>query len=377
LNFFNTTPVPAKVAVGAASDDQICVGMLVAKATFRFDTNGRVELDTQEPFPLLEEDVETPLGVLPADHLARRGERFEVMLLGYAYVPGRRPAPATRVSLAVGKEKREILVFGDRAWIDRKTISRPLNFDRMPLTYDRSYGGSYPLHLDASSILDVSDPVNRRGRGFDAEAYAQGLGQTLRAPQGFPVLLDYRRLLPNLENPAAPIAAWQDAPEPVGWAPSYRDTAISYLHLIRRESERVRKAQQRGSQPPEEQIKDAEAVAQPFHEYDQWLYRAHSDWIIDLPPAEAPIRMENLLPDAPSLELKLPPLRLVADYTVYGRQGERDLRPHALVLLPEQKKLYLVYRMPFRFEPGAATERAFRLRTETGWFTPPPKEGHA
>jgi hypothetical protein len=91
------------------------LGMLVAKATFRFDSNGKVSLDEQEPLRLLDEDQQTPLGVLPADVIARRGPRFEVMLLGHAYGAGRRSVPKVSVALSVGHERREMLVFGDPA----------------------------------------------------------------------------------------------------------------------------------------------------------------------------------------------------------------------------------------------------------------------
>jgi hypothetical protein len=43
-----------------------------AKATYRFDLNGRVELETQEPLPLLMKDEPTPLGIIPSDFEARR-----------------------------------------------------------------------------------------------------------------------------------------------------------------------------------------------------------------------------------------------------------------------------------------------------------------
>lgn len=336
----------------------------MAKATFRFDSSGRVSLDEQEPLPLLDQDQQTPLGVLPADIIARRGPRFEVMLLGHAYGAGRRSVPKVSVALSVGHERREMLVFGDRYWQDRETISAPTPFERMPLVYERCFGGSKLARLDAVTELDVFEPINRRGRGFDTEMQLQGLSELLGAPPGFPVLVEPKRCLPNLENPAALIARWTDAPDPVGWAPAYRDTAISLLAVIRRERERARRAHE-GTQAVEPE------------DTDQALYRAHSDWVIDLPAARARLRLENLLPDSPVLELVLPELRVVADYELYGRRGERDLRPHALVLLPDEHKFYIVYRLPFQFEPGPSHARAFRLRTEPGWFTPAQGERNA
>lgn len=339
------------------------LGLLVAKATFRFDLRGQVELDADDPLPLLDDDQQTPVGILPADMVARRGKRFEVMLLGHAHAPGGRPAPSVRVALTVGRERREMLVFGDRHWQGRDAISSPIPFERMPLVYERSFGGSAVVQLDAETLLDVFDPVNRRGRGFDTDEQLRGLSELLGAPPGFPMLVDRHRALPNLEHPAALIARWADAPEPAGWAPAYRDTAVALLSTLRRE--RVR-ASAPGT-PPSSDGGSGVVAAGP-HDVDQALYRAHSDWVIELPPAGAPVCLENLLSDAPVLKLALPELRVIADYILYGRLGEHELRPQALVLLPDERKFYLVYRLPFQFDPGPASERAFRLRTEPGWF---------
>jgi hypothetical protein len=35
----------------------------------------------------------------------------------------------------------------------------------------------------------------------------------------------------------------------------------------------------------------------------------------------------------------------------------------------EEQRFYLVYRLPFNFEPSPATERSFRLRTAAGWLS--------
>lgn len=348
------------------------VGALIAKATFRFDGRGQVEAETQAPIPLFDKDVETPLGLLPADTLGRSGERFEVMLLGCAHAPGQRSTTELRVRLQVGSEQREMAVFGDRVWESgadgAHRIGAPAPFTSMPLVYERAFGGSVPVQIDPDSVLDVFEPINRRGLGFDAEMWASAVGQMLRAPAGYPRLTDYRRRLPNLEDPRALIQSWSDAPEPVGWAPVYLDTAVGQLPLIRRESQRLEDARARGHE--DAQRRHDELVQSPEPGPDGVLHRAHPDWIIDTPPEKATLRLDNLLPDAATLELQLPALRVLADYVIYGREGSRELRPEALVLLPEQRAFYLVYRLPFTFESGPASERSFRLRTEAGWFQP-------
>jgi hypothetical protein len=368
----NATPLAAQVTVSELPDEPNRIGMLTAKATFRFDRNGQVQIDTQDPFPLLSKDQDTPLGPLPTDSRARRGDKFEVMLLGNAY-PGRKGAAATKVVLTVGSERRELLVFGDRVWLGddpkRATISQPRPFDCMPLLYERSFGGTAAVNIDSRSVLDITHPINPRGRGFDPRPQAEGLCKMLRAPKGFPALPPGPRALPNIENPRAPIARWQDAPDPVGWAPAPPESAIAFLNVIKAQTAAVAQMQQQGGYTPEKFQKQQEAKAQEGEDPDLWLYRAHPDWVIALPQAAAIVRMENLLPGAPMVEFRLPQFRVIADYTIHGRQGQRDLRPQILVLLPEEQRFHLVYRLPFNFEPSPAAERSFRLRTAAGWLS--------
>ena len=372
VNLFNSTPIVARAMVNPGPHDGgRGIGALTAKATFRFSSRGQVELDAQSPFPLFAKDLETPLGPLPAERMAHRGRKFEVMLLGYAYAPQGRPVGELAVGLEVGDERREMVVSGDRFWVTGRgqapALTRPVPFERMPLGYERSFGGTCQVQIDAQTVVDVFDPINRRGRGFDAQAWARSLAALLGAPAGYPKLIDERRTAPNLEHPNARISSWDDAPEPVGWAPAYPDIGVQHLATLRRESAKARARELRGgaAEPP-----TALAQPEPNADPDAAQYRAHSDLVLKLPVAGARVRLENLLPDAPVLELPLPRLRVIADYVIYGRQGERELRPYALVVLPEARAFYLCYGTTFTFERGPAKERAFRLRTASGWFQP-------
>jgi hypothetical protein len=370
MELTNATPLAAQVTVADVAGEQNRIGVLAAKATFRFDRAGQVELDTQAPLPLLKEDQPTPHGPLPTDSRARRGNKFEVMLLGNAH-PARGATTVTQVALSVGNERRELRVWGDRFWVGadarRMAISQPRPFSVMPLVYERSFGGTAAVQLDSRSVLDLGHPINPRGKGFDPKAQADGLGKLLKAPAGFPALPPGPRPLPNLESPRAPITRWEDEPDPVGWAPTPADSAIAFLNIIKAHTTTVARLQREGRYSPENFSKEVEAAGED--DPDLWLYRAHPDWVIPLPPAAALVRMENLMADAPLVQFALPQLRVIADYVIYGRQGTRDLRPQILVLLPEEQRFYLVYRLAFNFQPGPAHERSFRLRTAPGWLT--------
>lgn len=354
MQLFNATAVPARIRVNAGEPGQLGIGVLTAKATFRFDRHGRVALDTQSPWPLFEQDHLTPLGVLPGERPACRGRRFEVMLLGHAYAGRGRSAREIEVRLTVGHERRALWVSGDRTWVRRfgraPVFTTPLPFERMPLDYEHAFGGTAAVELDTNSQLDVSHPINPRGRGFDASAFLDGLEGWLGAPRGYPRLTDDSRALPNVEHPETRITRWDDAPEPAGFAPGAADIAVQHLARVRRGA----------------------AAAEPTStpDPDELFYRAHSDLVIELPPAGAGVRLENLCADQRAIEFALPDLSVIADYIIYGRQGQRELRPYALVLLPDESGFYICYGAAFSFEPGPARERAFRLRLASGWCAP-------
>lgn len=360
MQLINQTPAVAEATVTTGADeDGPRIGMLTAKLTYLFDNHGRTAIDTQNPIPLFTEDQETELGLLPSDAAQRRDPAFEVVLAGAAHAPEGRPAEQVVVGVQVGGLTRYLVVTGERAWIDHRTFTRPVPFARMPLTFERAFGGTAEVFVDMESAIDVRDPLNQRGRGFDAEAQAKQLAEFLEAPAGFPVIRNYQRSLPNLEHPDHRITHWDDAPRPYCWSAVPRDLGFSqirYLELLQLQAEA-------GRQLAEDQaINDLMLV--------QLHQRAHPDWIIDLPPPRARVAMQGLRPEG-TVAFELPQVRVHADYILGERQGTRELAPHLMVLLPEQWRLYVVYRTAFTLETAADMERSFRLRLEQGWFQYP------
>ena len=323
-------------------------GMITAKATFLIHHDGATELDTQNPFPLFDSDETTGLGLLPPDLYPRRDPVFEVILLGAAYAENARPTSHCMVELSVGEVTRRISVTGDRQWVTQQEISEPHPFTRMPLTYEHAFGGSCEAFLDEHTVLDMDDPMNKYGKGFDAEKQARDLAAGFQAPNGFP-RMDYQRLLPNLENPENSVSQWTDTPEPYCWATIPPD--IGYRMV-----EAIRKFQHDGNPP------DLEAARKMVY------HRAHPDWIIGLPPPNTRVTMKGLKPNNHIVDFKLPPARVFADYVIGDRSGARELVPQLMVLLPEEDRLYLVYRSAFTVTVTPDMERSFRIRLEEGWY---------
>jgi hypothetical protein len=346
VDLVNLTPVPASLSVSPLDGKPFRAGVITAKATFLITSSG-AELDAQHPLPLLRADRATELGVLPSDDLIRRDPAFEVIVLGAAHAPSGQAVEAMTVALAVGDRRREIAVHGDRVWEvsgEARRISRPEPFTRIPLTWDRAFGGTAEVLVDEESPIDIADPRNPLGRGFDPGPPAHELCRAWKAPAGFPVYDEVRRL-PNLEDPTMPIRTWEDTPVPISWA-----TMDPGSPLHRRDD-----------------VTKDEAASMPLSSLlaaQTLLFRAHPDWILDRPRAGALVRIDGMTADGVSLAFELPGLRVFADYVTGRYRGTRELFPQMLVLLPEERRFYLVYRHAFTVQPSPGAEQGMRLRVQ-------------
>jgi hypothetical protein len=125
----------------------------------------------------------------------------DVLLHGSAWGPGGRMATQVDVSLRVGPLQRWVRVFGDRHWdtgVAGYVMSPPAPFARMPLVWERAFGGSD--ETPAGPRYDYRNPV---GTGFHVLAGHKSV-------IGMPV--------PNLEDPASLISSTSDSPPPAGFA---------------------------------------------------------------------------------------------------------------------------------------------------------------
>lgn len=353
MDLVNKTPLAAELQVGDPPGFERRIGAILAKATYRIVDDRALELETQDPVPLFDTDEETDLGLRPRDDLVRRDEAFEVILLGAAYVPGDRPDAATMVTLRLGDVQRQLLVVGDRRWkkgFMGTSITDPEPFTRMPMTWEHAFGGSAPVDIDEGATIDVAHPLNRAGKGFDAESAAQGLAEAFRTPNGYPKI-DYERTLPNLEDPAHRISRPDDAPQPKCWATLPLSSGLHGMRVL-------------------DGMDEDEMTSEQLIQQDSLLYRAHPDWVIERPPAGAPLVLTNATRSG-SLRVTLPTLRVMFDYINRGRTATGELMPQMLVLYPEEQRLTLTYRKPFTYPFEGGAERCIRLRTEEGWYQAP------
>jgi hypothetical protein len=160
-------------------------------------------------------EAQTPL-FYSAEHIGEPGTssiRYEADLIpakpatdvivnGHAYAPAGKPAHAVDVSIRVGPLTKRLRVFGDREWYTGVSgglrPSSPATFERMPITYERAFGGWDRTDPDpAQQQLYFRNPI---GRGFATKE------QSLNG-----------RALPNIEHPSHLISSWNDRPVPAGF----------------------------------------------------------------------------------------------------------------------------------------------------------------
>jgi len=368
LELENRTPVAAEILAVEVHEAVPRMGFLVAKATFRFTEDGSVELEREDPLPIFEADEELEDGFfLPRDTIPKNDEAFEVMLVGHAHSPSGRPVERMHVTLGVGDTYQHLLVTGDRwwriqlgsdGWPDPSACvpTDPAPFTRLPLDWTRSWGGEAEVLIDHDSPLTFADPLNGLGKGFDPTPAARGFVEHVGAPEGFPVI-EWVRALPNVEDPLSPITHWEDEPDPAGWAPLPISSGIRAMAIPMPDSE--------------EDASLFASLERPQKVPPEILHRAHPDWVLpSTPPAGASIFLRGLVAGVSELAFPLPSLRVLADYEVGEHSGTRELRPDTLVLLPDERRFYLVYRSIFRYNFDPMSERCFRLRLATGWYSP-------
>ena len=125
----------------------------------------------------------------------------DIILIGLAYAP--KPGIAkVDVTLRVGPMQKVVRVVGDRYWVKSfgiTSMTRPQPFERIPLIYERAFGGWDRSHPNPDK--HTFEPRNPVGTGFR--------GKRGKFEEGI--------RLPNLEDPRHPLKGFKDRPPPAGF----------------------------------------------------------------------------------------------------------------------------------------------------------------
>lgn len=357
MDLVNTTALPADLKISEIESDQggsIRLGSLVAKATFEVGPSGGLRL-SDDPLPIFETEVPTEFGIMPRDIAPPRPEVLELMVLAAAYAPNAQPVGEMTALLRVGEQRSELSVTGDRTWVQTEAgwaMTEPVPFVRMPLSWNRTFGGNAEIWIDAKSPLEVRHPYNGDGRGFDPTPYATGVERALGCPAGFPRIV-YDWAAPNVEHPGRRVHARGDQPEPHCWAPMPLALAL-----------RMKPAGDDAADPHIASTDPAGCCepAASSSEAESMVWFAHPDLRVPVPDAGTSVCLSGCHPDG-DWRFAWPDLRVVADYVLGQRTGKRPLVAQSALLLPEEGRVAITYRCWFRLRlDSSVVERSLRLR---------------
>jgi hypothetical protein len=208
----NATPFAARVMPSA--DHAGCdVLLIVVAAHFELpgpdENNSRLRLlPTQEMPPLVDEYAGEPgqSSILRAGQSSYTNPATDICILGDACAPNGRPVTEMHVRVRVGSCAVDLRVSGDRVWepsvAGAVRPSAPTPFLRMPLLWERAYGGVASGSTEEQPAFEPRNPI---GCGFETdESLAIG------------------RPVPNIEDPREPLTTVSDRPPPMGVTPVAR-----------------------------------------------------------------------------------------------------------------------------------------------------------
>jgi len=139
----------------------------------------------------------------------------DVLIEGAAYATPNRSAAEVVVQVEIGDLRKQLVVSGDRRWRHGPfglTLSAPQPFTRMPLVYERAFGGFD--QRDSNPARHTCDSRNPIGVGFNG---ARSQDPTIETEA------------PNIEYPSERVRSISDRPAPAGlgvvgrgWQPRIR-----------------------------------------------------------------------------------------------------------------------------------------------------------
>lgn len=170
MDLLNATGMQAAYTQGTDKDARDSL-VVVVKGTFQIPVDGGEAKLATEQKPLIMADTFSgepgfSAPVYEAD-FAPVKPRCDILLLGSAHAPNAQPATKVPVGLRVGSFIKSFNVIGDRLWEGNGLSVAPgwpTPFLKMPISYDRAFGGSDNFHPDSSQhSAFMPNPV---GKGY-------------------------------------------------------------------------------------------------------------------------------------------------------------------------------------------------------------------
>ncbi|WP_437947522.1 DUF2169 domain-containing protein [Sorangium sp. So ce296] len=281
---------------------------VIVKGTFTLAPNAPAALAAPGDRLLLEGDRhldgDPGKSLVYASDFAYFKPRADVLLVGTCRTPRGEAQPVSYAALEVGRLRKRIAVIGDRIW-DGEVATEPRPFRAMPLRYELSFGGD-------------GFAKNPLGRG-------RGKVKTAAGVERWP--------LPNLELPGSLIDSPRQTPDPAGFGPIERTWAQRTAGV--------------GTYDDRWLIERWPGLPEDF----DWGYfnaAPHDQQIAGYLRGDEAIALENLHPELPRYESRLPGLRArcFVEAAARGRAEIREVPLHldTLWIDMDAGRLALVWR---------------------------------
>jgi len=331
----NTTAMEADLSLSTDKEGRShCI--VVVKGTFSVGRDGAVSL-AKEQVPLVFADEHhgdpAETSIKYESDFAPFKPRCDVLVNGSAYAPGGKPATSVVVGLRVGAIDKSFTVLGEREW--RRLLlwsypSRPEPFERMPISYDRAFGGADVSKRNPDKVKTyVENPV---GVGY----YPLKRGAALAG-----------KPLPNTEETGRRVKRRKGKYRPMSFGPQERNFPS-----------RVRFA---GTY--DQKWQDERYPFLPGDFDDQYFLSAPADQQIPFLKGGEAVRCTRMNPEG-VLGFVVPQM----DVPIVGRFHDREERPavnlDTLIVEPDQHRFILCWRARIPLGRKIHALREVRVGTE-------------
>jgi hypothetical protein len=210
MHFVNDSPLQAGWCLGFQLDGRETV-VVAIKGTYSLDPPADPQLAAEQvPLTKADEFTGEPGSSAPRyeTDYSHRKLLCDVLVNGSAHAPGGKPAEVVTVGLHLGPIKKRFEVIGDRIWsrnIAGLAPSAPRRFVKLPISYDRAYGGVDVSAQKADVDSYVDNPV---GVGY----YPKSKGDKLIG-----------KPLPNTQEIGRPAVDPKGAYRPMSFSPAGRN----------------------------------------------------------------------------------------------------------------------------------------------------------
>lgn len=325
LQLTNHTPFAAQLAL-FPNEQGVDTLYVVVKGSF--DIGDNITLcDLQSPPQMQDEYYGEPgaSSVKYSSDVHPGKVATDIFMIGQACAPDQRPVYFLDVHLQVGKLAKIVRVFGNRVW-QGGSISQPEAFTRMPLVYEKAFGG-----------LDLVDGQVRAGESRNPVGVGFAGKKTSSQIDGTP--------LPNLECPKSPITHPNDTPEPACFAPRAPNWYPRLLYA--------------GTY--DEQWEQQRAPYLPADYSARFMNAAHPDLIAEgfLQGGE-PVKIMGMHPLG-ELNFTVPYVKLAAEIDLADKKESLLFNLESILLEPNQLKVSLVWKAAFPCDKQALKIRQVTL----------------